>query len=262
MNKKAMAAETVQKWIIGLVSLIVLLFAVYSIARYALPKDDFKSLAKCRTSIELLDREKGNILTFISGESNIPFSCETDWHGTINVTEEKEEKAKEQVIKEIVPLLRNCWYQFGEGKLYPFADFTFEKNSHCFVCSRFVLPDNFEYSVSRLDLNGYMDGRKDPLTKKYYLDLFGNAFPNNNPYVNEVDFDTAPFWYSVESENFDTISIEESKDYGVIFWAYEYGLAPTRGLKEFGYYNTMFIVPYDLVEEMGCSILEKKSRTG
>lgn len=265
-----MEAETLQKWVIGLVILIVLVFAVYAISRNVLPSDRFQSAVNCRASVELLDKEQRSFFGVVTDPSAVPFNCETVYVENITLEKEKPEERKEEFLDEVVPLMRDCWYQFGEGKLDPFRASFHSVERICFVCSRFIIPIGFSQEVSKDDLTKYFVSHKDGLSKKRYDEFFSSAFPLNSPFLKEVDTSVL-FWtlyLGADFEPVDSISRKVSSDYAVVL----YGIQPDLldkaagtlvGAESFGQGNYVtFVVPYNSTKDLDCTELKKKPRTG
>lgn len=262
MRKKAitLTANTVGKWLLALVLLVVLLFIAKNIAEIGEIKGE--GVLRCRSSIGLMANSSRGLLGLIEGK--VPFECETNWVGNLTIKEKDEEKQKEEALDQIVPLMRDCWFQFGEGEWHPFKGSEWTNPRICFICSQFSLPENFEAGITEADMEKYLHENDDSYSKERYEIFFENAFPENSMLIEEADVLVVPFWLSKETKSLNEMNKSVSKDYAIVYWSiYSKQLTEAR-IKIIGseaLYQTTFIVPFNKTKDLSCTELKKIERT-
>jgi hypothetical protein len=242
---------------------------VYIIARGTSPSDEFKGAVDCRTSVDILDKQGISVFSAIGGESGVKLNCQTNYYENITLKEATPDKQKEELTKIVVSYLRDCWYEFGEGKLDPFASTFGSVERYGFICSRFVIPESFSGNISEDDIRAYVAKNSDPLTKRNYAVFFGGAFPNNSPFLSSVDITVLPFYLGQDYVPIKNISRSDGPDFAVVLYSVQREkldkIAGQLGLNSdyFGNVNYhVFIVPYNKTKDLDITELAKKSRTG
>jgi hypothetical protein len=271
MNKKGIEAKTVMLFVFGLAVLIFVILYVRSGGQASSKIFDVSAdVAACRATVELMSAEKKTPLYLISGGSDVPIDCVTNWVGNLTVKETDVEKQKKEVLDQVVPLVRDCWYEFGEGKLDPFASKLVSQPNYCFICSRFVIDFDKMTNLSgadyfilkKSDFLSYLESNKKG--NMYYSDYFNDTFPFGDPFVEKVEWSLSLSFPSISEDtfyNFDSFVDKgyENNDYGVVMFATP--AKQVRGLfGEKGWYK-VFIIPYSNVSNLDCNELIKKKVT-
>jgi len=263
-TKKAQE-QTLFWWIFGVAVLIVVIIVIQAIGKNLYPSG--QQSTACRTTIEAMDKEQGSILSYLVHGTKVPMQCETNWVGNLTIAKKTAEEQKEELLNQIVPLTRECWYEFGEGKLDPFANHLLTNNMYCFICSRFVIDfdrltnlsgDDY-FTLTENDFNDYINSKR--FGKNYYSSYFENAFPLNMSFIEKIDVSKIPGFYTERIfYPMDSIVDSERNDYAVVLFAY----APKKVSEAAGIskpqYN-VFIMPYKNAGDIGCDELVKKKRT-
>jgi len=236
-------------WVFGITVLVVMIIFIQAVGKNIYPSA--QTSVACRATIEAMDKESGSILSYFNSGTKVPQMCETNWVGNLTVKEKKVENQKEELLDQIVPLVGDCWYQFGEGELDPFGGkLTLSTNRYCFVCSRFIIPKSFSSNISANSFSSYISK-----SKKYSSSL-DEAFPNGDPFVKSVDIDYFPFYLGQDYLSLGSLSYSSGPDFAVVLYA----VKPPQPNVYGSNYST-FIIPYNNLDEIDCNELVKKKRT-
>ena len=244
--------QTFFYWVSGVVILILVIISVQAIGKYLYPSSQVTS--GCRATIELMDKEQGTVLSYFQTGTKIPLACETNWVGNITLKEKDFEDRKEEVLDKIVPLMGDCWYQFGEGKLDPFESHWASQTEYCFICSRFIVETNEGSMIlSESDFSDYLRDHNRGVNS--YESFFNDAF-FGGPFINSIESEA----FGDEVISTDTLTLVNGFDYAVVF----YGFPTKKVLKatdigESKYFT--FITEYENINNVACEELVKKKRT-
>ena len=246
----------------------ILVFFVTNPFAETLQKTSGTQIEKCKQSIDLMHAASTTKKNLLLSEVDIPFECETNWYGDIEITENTEEKQKEEIIDQIAPLLSDCWYQFYEGTKDPFGKFRITTlQPQCFLCSQFKInytqisedPNIFtQFTLTSKDITDYFKENLDSRSKETYSTYFKEAFPNNEVVIKKVNRIGAGLASRVEFEKGYGLNAETipQREYAIIMMSLEAeSVSEMFGQK---HHYLMFMMPYDNFENLPCNRIEKK----
>ncbi len=253
-------ANKVLWWVFGVAVLIFVIFFVQLSGKVLYPSG--QKAASCLATIQAMDKEQGSLLSYFVSGTNVPLMCETNWRENLTVKEKDAEKQTEELLNQITPLMRECWVQFGEGKLDPFENHILTNDFYCFVCSRFIV--NFDEITELSGDETYVLEKEAFLnyTDKRYSGKFVKAFPLDEPFIERIDVSKIANVYT--EQVFYTMdglidAGHENNDYAVVLMGYApKKFAEATGIAEAEY--KVFVSPYDHMSEIGCEELVKQRR--
>jgi len=171
MDKKGIIRLTLMKFIIGIITLAILLFLITNVVYPFI----FSSTTKeaCRTSVLLrswiLEKEPGIVEPLFKAN---PINCKTEYKCLTNGGEcpQKYQKIKVEddraINAELAGSLYDCWWMLGEGKAEFLGDWesgVYKGDSHCVICSVISFDDKIKYQKEKVGgLNKYMNEEKIP----------------------------------------------------------------------------------------------------
>lgn len=262
--------EKIQRIILVLVVACILLFFVGRTFPETTSKVINDPVEQCHDSIKIMSEGKKGFLRLFTGEK-LPFECETNWYGKLNVTKTKTQEQKKEVFDHIAPLLADCWYQFDQGKGDPFADIRITDESHCFLCSRFIIDygdissksGTTDFLIYQEDLEDYfkVNEYKRNDMDIYYSEYLKDAFIFDKMMINSIERSHASTGVRY---TYDSMDILEPKTAGSGEEAYAimlFAVNPDTVVEAFGVEGIpyhIFMMSYKDFESLPCEMLQKK----
>lgn len=251
LNKKAMEAIVVI--ILALVIFVVLL-ALATVINKSSMFVGGKNV--CRASVIAADK----------AETAIDINCEINNAGELKLQGKTKDDQKEDAMKQIAELTRDCWWQFGEGKLDPFKKKLVTRAVACFVCSKFSFET--EGPITEAEFMDFLKNKKITEEMSYHRFLKGSLPEEgqNVLFVDSIDFKIFSQEITQYYNHPTGAALYPKNDYGVIFYSinpeilaevYSKFLGMIKIIKNIGVPKAdIYIVPYENIEKLSCDRLQ------
>lgn len=250
LNKKAI--ENLNKIIIALVIFIVLIALATMMVKFAMRQGD-KDI--CLISVIAADKS----------DKILGIDCNIYEAGKLKLQGTTKDAQKKDAMKQIAELMRDCWWQFGEGKRDPFKGSWTDLTTVCFVCSKFRFET--EDSISEKEFVDFLKNNK--LTNTSYHEYLKGSLSEINRdifFIDSIDFNsilgiTTEFKIAQYHDYFkNAASLLPDRDYGVVIYA-----VATKKARSFvrAFFNwppeslyDLYVVPYEDIERLSCERLQ------
>lgn len=160
-TKKALQMSSLVKLLIGIISMLVLFYIIYSLFI-----DDFlydTSIAECNF---LLSQVEGKPAFF---ENSLNSTSKTFLTAIANTCPAKEVEINKKNIKPATELIKKCWYESGGG--VDFLPANFQNEGICIYCGSIYAKD---------EINNFNDLLQEEIKKEEYEYLFKDNYEIRN----------------------------------------------------------------------------------
>ncbi|MBI2128626.1 hypothetical protein HYU07_00155 [Candidatus Woesearchaeota archaeon] len=250
LNKKAM--ENLNKIIIALVVFVILIALAIGIVRFAMRQGDQDI---CLISVVAADKS----------DKILGIDCNMYQAGKLKLQGTTKDAEKKDAMKQIAELMRDCWHQFGEGKMDPFKGAWVDLTTVCFVCSKFSFET--EDGISEREFVDFL--KNNELTNTSYHSYLKGSLPETDRdafFIESINFQsilgiTTEFSIGQHLDYFRGGAIlSQNRDYGVVIYA-----VATKKVRSFvrtffkwppeSLYD-IYVVPYENIEKLSCDRLQ------